>query len=93
MSVIDVNDINTASEAAEVATIRADFDNMRAAIARKSTSMARAINESPGLFEAMRKVVYGVEVFRRVHRLEPDEVTADGYMTPDGRIVITLSML
>lgn len=72
-------------------TVRADFDNLRCAIARKSMEMARAIDDHPQLYEVVRKMVQGFRTYARVHGIEHDDVEVRGFMTPEGNIVVQLS--
>lgn len=72
-------------------TVRADFDNLRCAIARKSMDMARALDEHPHLYDVVVKMVLGFRTYARIHGIEYDDVDLSGFLTPDGSIVVKLS--
>lgn len=79
------------AEEPESFTLRADFDNLRSAIARKSMAMAEVVCEHPRLYEVLRKVVQGFLTYGRVHSIEPEDVDVDAFMTPAGNIVVQLT--
>lgn len=90
-----LDDILTEMDAAiaeepESFTLRADFDNLRMTIARKSIAMAEAIDKHPQLYEVVRKMVQGFYTYGRVHSVDANDIEIKGFMTPDGNIVVQL---
>lgn len=65
-------------------TLRADFDNLRSAIARKSMDMARLLDENEHLYKAVKQMVQAVVTYGRVHNVDPYDVEIDAMMSPDG---------
>lgn len=74
-------------------TVIADFDNLRAAIARRSMEMARSLDENPALFEAVRKIVQAFFIYCNIHQLDAEHVDVNGIMTPTGRVVVSFNPL
>ncbi len=72
------------------ATARLDFDTLYGEIARRSMRKAELLRANPHIYEVIEKVVAGVERFCTVHQVGPADVRATGFLSPEGKVVISL---